>query len=255
MVGGVESPAGRFPWVAGLLNEMGFNFCGAALIGKRHLLTAAHCLRNKRAEQLKVVVGHADVDIAYLFNNVVNVERLIVHDKFVHADWAHDIALIKVDRDVRDVKPICLPKTSQGARTYSNLVVAGWGKTSTGNQLKPSSLREVNLPQVNQADCEEAWRESGVSFNQLCAGAAGRDTCTYDSGSPLMDIQTKKTRNANSTMNGGAKRRATLVGVTSFGAANCGDAKKPGVYTRVANYLQWIRDKSGNDTTCGCRRL
>lgn len=35
--------------------------------------------------------------------------------------------------------------------------------------------------------------------------------------------------------------RWEIVGLVSFGPSPCGQANKPGVYTRVSSYMQWIR--------------
>lgn len=37
-------------------------------------------------------------------------------------------------------------------------------------------------------------------------------------------------------------RRATLIGIVSFGPRRCGTAALPGVYTRVQSYLDWVLD-------------
>jgi len=65
-----------------------------------------------------------------------------------------------------------------------------------------------------------------ITDNMLCAGREGEDTCQGDSGGPL-------TCNIN--------QKYVLIGVTSFGYG-CGEAGKPGVYVKVANYLTWISE-------------
>lgn len=49
VVGGVDAQVGAWPWMALLgykdrVGEVGFK-CGGSLITKRHVLTAAHCIR------------------------------------------------------------------------------------------------------------------------------------------------------------------------------------------------------------------
>ena len=49
-MGGSESGRHEFPWLAGLFEARGFPpFCGGALVSDRHVVTAAHCLAEKRA--------------------------------------------------------------------------------------------------------------------------------------------------------------------------------------------------------------
>ena len=228
VVGGQESSPNSFPWIVALLDNYGFNFCGASLIRPNLAITAAHCVHNKKPEQIQAIVGYNDLDLALLFNRVSKVTAIKIHPMFVHAEWAHDIALLKLASSSprSNLEPICLP--SRGLRTFQNLIVAGWGRTSTSPlALKPHKLREVHLPQVDQSVCEAAWSENRVGSNQLCAGTAGKDSCTYDSGSPLMSTDPRT-------------GKISLVGITSFGSKRCGDPDKPGVYTRTASYLDWI---------------
>lgn len=238
VVGGRESDPGTFPWIVGLLDSFGFNFCGGALIKSNYILTAAHCLHNKRVEELTAVIGLNDLDMAFLFNRVYRLRQVILHPGFVHSNWSHDIALIKLSSPIVHLEPICLPERNQ--RYFDALIVAGWGKTSSHhslNSLKPNKLHQVSLPQVDQYFCEQTWLDNYVANDQMCAGSAGKDTCIYDSGSPLMSFS------------GHGYRSASLAGVTSFGSRRCGDPDKPGVYTRVASYLDWIQVNT-RDSVC-----
>lgn len=69
----------------------------------------------------------------------------------------------------------------------------------------------------------------GVLPSQICAGdlAGGKDTCEGDSGGPLF----LKSSDPNCNYD--------VVGITSIGGI-CGTARKPGVYTRVSYYMNWI---------------
>lgn len=66
----------------------------------------------------------------------------------------------------------------------------------------------------------------------MCAGGnKGEDTCSGDSGGPLMDSKLI-----------GAQMRKTVVGIVSFGPGTCGIEDQPAVYTKVSEFLDWILD-------------
>ncbi|XP_031619139.1 serine protease persephone-like [Contarinia nasturtii] len=69
---------------------------------------------------------------------------------------------------------------------------------------------------------------NGLIDGQYCAyNPEGiRDACHGDSGGPLQYFN-------------GVSSVAKIVGVVSFGIV-CGGTTLPGIYTRVANYLDWI---------------
>ena len=62
---------------------------------------------------------------------------------------------------------------------------------------------------------------------QMCAGGVtGKDSCKGDSGGPLMYED---------------GRTYEVIGIVSFGPVPCGMEGVPGVYSKVWEYLDWIR--------------
>ena len=59
----------------------------------------------------------------------------------------------------------------------------------------------------------------------------GRDSCSGDSGGPLM---IKKRKNLDTFM--------IQIGVVSWGLNDCGKKGIPGIYTNVRYFLPWILD-------------
>ena len=92
------------------------------------------------------------------------------------------------------------------------------------------TLQELTVKLISTDVCERPDWYGSLIFERtmICAGYAegGRDSCEGDSGGPLQCQS--------------CDRRWILVGVTSFGDG-CAKPKLPGVYTRVASLLKWIR--------------
>ena len=112
----------------------------------------------------------------------------------------------------------------------------GWGKEHFGPEAAWSVvMKEVALPMVSRAQCQTWLRKTklGRRFrlhsSLLCAGGEeGQDACRGDGGGPLVCPQP-------------GQAGPVLVGVTSWGQG-CGRPGKPGVYTEVAYFYDWIRD-------------
>lgn len=243
VVGGEEALPGRWPWMAAIFlhgSRRTEFWCGGSLITATHILTAAHCTRDSRqrpfsARQFTVRLGDIDLkrDDEPSAPVTFKVTEIRAHKQFSRVGFYNDIAILKLDRPARKSKyiiPLCLPppeiKTEQFAGKRSTVV--GWGTTFYGGK-ESTVQRQAILPVWRNEDCNQAYFQP-ITSNFICAGYSegGTDACQGDSGGPLM-------------LHWGI--RWIQVGVVSFGN-KCGEPGYPGVYTRVTEYLDWIKENT-----------
>jgi len=235
IAGGSKARAGEFPWQVALLyadeaDAFEAQFCGGTLIGPDWVVTAAHCVYDRRvepAESIDVLVGTTRLGRG---GRRVDVRRIVVHPRYRERSGVNDIALLQLAAPVAE-RPLPLLTRGREARLAAagTLAIAtGWGSTVARGARYPRDLRKVALPIVTNRVCNDRRAHDGdVTAAMLCAGfaAGGKDTCDGDSGGPLIVPDG----------HGGA----VLAGVTSWGA-RCAAPRKYGVYTRVARYAGWI---------------
>ncbi|XP_017777647.1 PREDICTED: serine protease easter-like, partial [Nicrophorus vespilloides] len=128
------------------------------------------------------------------------------------------------------IMPICLPndKVQQFLiQPRMVLEVAGWGKTK--NMSASNIKMKARVPIVDRETCAKN-KAINIANSQICAGGAKEDSCSGDSGGPLMARDLR-----------GGDDRWYVSGVVSFGPRKCATKGAPGVYTNVAPYVAWIK--------------
>ncbi|XP_047506258.1 clotting factor G beta subunit-like [Pieris napi] len=234
-------------WRRRLRNSWAF-LCGGSLISPNFVLTAAHCGSQSTAVVTSKYLRKAQPDIVRLGSTYIktrrNPESDVTIKQFIqHPYWDppkhyYDIALVELAKPVtfsKTVQPACLP----GSFTSKyDAYITGWGVTDeTAKKLSPV-LQAAEVDIIDSSECNTLltpfsnrnwW---GVMDHQLCAGKleGGVDTCQGDSGGPLQ-LKLQETKHEGSMH--------MVIGVTSFGF-KCGLKDKPGIYTRVSSFMDWI---------------
>ncbi|XP_051274058.1 hyaluronan-binding protein 2-like isoform X1 [Dicentrarchus labrax] len=256
--GGKKSLPGAHPWQVSLqTRSKGFSgpfshICGGILLESCWVLTAAHCI--KSGMEMQVVLGGVDIEKDEVYEQVIPVEKAIVHEDYKESPFAlhNDVAMLQLKvldkpycaKETRFVKTACLP--NQVFDSGTECVISGWGATETPHGFSSNSPRPISRIYIGKQEkygtnqlldarvlliSQEKCKAPHVYGNSLddsmfCAGnmKGGVDSCQGDSGGPLV-----------------CERNGThyVVGVVSWGDG-CGKKYKPGVYANVRRFIDWI---------------
>ncbi|KFP53218.1 Serine protease 56, partial [Cathartes aura] len=135
------------------------------------------------------------------------------------------------------VSPVCLPSGPTEPSPGTTCYIAGWGSLYEGRHGGPYNgclapqrgrLMEARVPLLSQETCRGALGRDLLTSTMFCAGylSGGIDSCQGDSGGPL-------------ACQDPSSHRFVLYGITSWGDG-CGERGKPGVYTRVTAFTDWL---------------
>jgi len=257
--------------------------CGGTLINHWYVLTAGHCQGKRKRDQISVVrLGEWEVarnkdctTDGFCLNPVQDFEitpdLVTVHEnhKKVLGNVLNDIALVKLPRPAvlnSGVQIVCLPLKTPNTARQLNIpdlreglintvpVVVGWGyqeydpwAIEQQGDFKEANVaskvqQKLGVPIISSSECAQKFKAFEPESTQICAGGQqGKDSCRGDSGGPL--YLAKVGSNGIPTLDG--SEPLYLIGIVSFGSKTCGIGK-PGIYTRVADFIPWIRQHIGN---------
>nr|XP_048302227.1 transmembrane protease serine 11C [Myodes glareolus] len=231
IVGGQDAEEGEWPWQASL-QQNSVHRCGATLISNNWLITAAHCFtRDANPKGWKVSFG------LLLSKPQIqrNVKNIIIHENYSYPAHDNDIAVVHLSSPVlfeSNIRRACLPEVTQKFPPNSDVVVTGWGTLKSDGE-SPNILQKGRVKIIDNKTCNSGKAYGGViTPGMLCAGflEGSVDACQGDSGGPLVSEDSKGIW--------------FLAGIVSWGD-ECALPNKPGVYTRVTYYRNWITSKTG----------
>ncbi|XP_049820125.1 hypodermin-A-like isoform X2 [Aethina tumida] len=174
LVGGKDATISDHPYHASI-SENGLYICGGSIVGRRKIVTAAHCDFNS-ASDLTVRVGSPHVNT---LGEVLNVEKVIRHPKFQDDINDYNVLVIVLSSDITDphAKQIEMANIYETTRHYSNGVITGWQIFSSGK------LQVKNVTSYNA--CLQS-SDFSITDYILCGRTAGETACLEDTGGPLV---------------------------------------------------------------------
>ena len=251
VVNGREPAQGE---AAGLVQVLiGGSFCSGTLVDPIHVVTAAHCIVSSNGavrDPRQILVGWSATGRTNAFIRT-GVSAAIPHPDYSPQTFVNDIAVLTLTGPLpgAGAMPLVASDSAKTALASGAAVrSAGFGYTSSSGTTSDRA-RVADLVVVPDRVCSSSsatYAIGSVTFvglgidtsTAVCAigVVAGTkliiDTCQGDSGGPLY---------------AGAVGSERLVGLTSVGVGCAGfdgreelAEKTPGVYTRIAPYLDWL---------------
>lgn len=205
--------------------NLGWFPCTATMINSNTVLTAAHCVQDKKIRLLRTT----NVQRNMVSNNLgIQVQRtqIFAHPEYNRVGHINDVAVIKFGHGIFSREHIEFPQISSGA-DFTQFIFYGYGVSST-SQFGDGRLRELSKSASDVKINPES--ASYLEVNQT----DGSGICSGDSGGPVL------ARNSEG--------RLLLLAINTAATNDEGQryCTKSGLSTRVSSVSQWL-DRMSQD--------
>nr|XP_044990650.1 neutrophil elastase [Jaculus jaculus] len=214
IVGGQPARAHAWPFMVSLQLGRG-HFCGATLIARNFVMSAAHCVNGLNFRSVQVVLGAHNLRRREPTRQTFAIER-IFENGFDPIRLLNDIVVLQLNGSATintNVQVAQLPAQGRGVANGTRCLAMGWGRLGT-NRESPSVLQQLNVTVVTNL-CRRRVN--------VCTLVPRRQAgiCFGDSGGPLV-------------CNG------LVQGIDSFIRGGCGSGFYPDAFAPVAEFADWI---------------
>lgn len=233
------APINHYPWMASM-RVYGVHRCSATIISATRLLTAAQCTIGKVASAIQYRIGSRDNRTG---GQYMYVAAIFNHPEYNAKTLRNDIAVVWLEKHIDLALPgvafIGLPKSDDRVEVDTITAISGWEYAGPDSNL----MRYSRMSIISNEECDRYYR-GGVLDSMLCAKVPepeitkheantvithghyvftdSAEHCQGDAGGPVTDIE-----------------KEILIGIVVWGHG-CKIQDRPGVYTRVASYREWI---------------
>ncbi|CAF3827187.1 unnamed protein product [Rotaria magnacalcarata] len=248
IVGGEDAREHSWSMIASLRLEFPhLHDCGGTILSNSYILTAAHCHIGPVSNPsvgFSVVVGMTHISDSEVIQRTV--DRIYIHPNYIGPEdgYRHDIALLHINESLvfdpdrfltkSCIHPVRSPTLNdEYIENNTPLTVIGWGNLhESWPPIMPTTLQQVVVYAMDNDDpiCRGSINDSQIQF---CAGLpeGGKDSCKGDSGGPIFQW---------------TGQYWEQVGIVSYGNG-CARPGRPGIYTRLSYYYDWINNILKND--------
>ncbi|XP_017001400.2 chymotrypsin-like protease CTRL-1 [Drosophila takahashii] len=237
-IGGELVTRGQYPWLAALYEggSTASYKCVVSVISKRTVITAAHCIYGKEANQLWVYLGRHDRnENPESGASLVSVSRVVTPSAYEGSPVPDaDVGLLVLSAAMvytKYIQPLCLWSSNMGLppNEGDTGAVAGWGYDSSAQKTRFPKTVSVRLVPRDQCLKEMKRAEDFITRRTVCAGnSQSHGPCFGDSGSALVVLR---------------NNRWYIRGVVSLSPRQgeiC-DLSKYVIYCDVAKHIDWVR--------------
>lgn len=233
------------------IQKYGVHNCGGSVLNARWILTAAHCFKDASMTSIyNVKAGISKLDTPTILTRNYDIKQIVIHPNYNSFAYDNDIALVEVLGGIefnQDTKPVNIVESNEALYNEGRSTkVAGWGLPYPEAPNSSNELRVVDVPIISNASAQ-VYMGTLITENMIATGAVSNDrkgTCPGDSGGALV---TKDEYGVTKQ-----------IGIVSWGKAKCiGGRNSPSIYTKVANYIDWIKqyvslssNVEGKNTLC-----
>ncbi|ELW59996.1 Transmembrane protease serine 7 [Tupaia chinensis] len=181
IVGGTDTQEGGWPWQVSL-HFVGSAYCGASVISREWLLSAAHCFHGNRLSDPTPWTAHLGMYVQGNAKFVSPVRRIVVHEYYNSQTFDYDIALLQLSvawpENLKQlIQPICIPPAGQKVHSGEKCWVTGWGRRHEADHKGSPVLQQAEVELIDQTLCVSTY--GIITSRMLCAGmmSGKRDAC------------------------------------------------------------------------------
>lgn len=175
-----DSDKHQFPYFAFLVlmtSDGKRHWCGASLIDRQWLITAAHCLRDSIF--VEVFMGTANIRRAIdkgKFTDIVTQKNVYIHPNYKDEKLQFDVGLVRLSKPLeltRKIQTIALPSSCESNENVDAIIV-GNGRQKVNVKGMASTLQYSYLRTMTYEQCAKAY--PSVRFRRLLCGMSKQES-------------------------------------------------------------------------------